>query len=221
MWRLHQFPLCPFSRKVRLAVAEKAGSVELVAEAPWDKADAWLALSPTGQTPVLVEDGHPVPDSVAICEYVDEVLDGPSLIGTDATARAEARRLVAWFDQRFFTDVGVALLQERFVKRVVRREPPDGQALRRASKATESHLDYMQWLLDTRRWLAGERLGIADLAAAAHLSVADYLNGIDWSGHDTVKTWYSAVKSRPAMRPLLAERVEGLFPPSHYDKLDW
>lgn len=221
MWRLHQFPLCPFSRKVRLVVAEKGGAVELVREAPWERGDAWLALSPTGQTPVLVVDGQAIGDSIAASEYADEVLDGASLVGGEPGARAEARRLVAWFDQRFYTEVGVALLHERFLKRVVRREPPDGQALRRASKAMETHLDYMEWLLDTRRWLAGERMGIADLAAAAHFSVADYLSGVDWSGHVAVKTWYSALKSRPAMRPLLAERVEGLFPPAHYDKLDW
>ena len=221
MWHLHQFSLCPFSRKVRLAIAEKGGALRLVAEAPWDRTDAWLAISHAGQTPVLVDEGHAIPDSVAICEYADEILDGVSLIGADPCARAEARRLVTWFDQRFYTDVGVVLLQERFLKRVVHREPPDGQALRRASKAMEAHLDYMEWLLDTRRWLGGERFGIADLAAAAHVSVADYLSGLDWSGHEAVKNWYSAVKSRPAMRPLLAERVEGLFPPSHYDKLDW
>lgn len=202
-------------------VAEKGGAVELVRESPWDRSDAWLALSPTGQTPVLVVDGQAIGDSIAASEYADEALDGASLIGAEPAARAEARRLVAWFDQRFFTEVGVTLLQERFLKRVVRREPPDGQALRRASKAVEAHLEYMEWLLDTRRWLAGAGFGIADLAAAAHLSVADYLSGIDWSGHENVRTWYSALKSRPSMRPLLAERVEGLFPPGHYDKLDW
>lgn len=221
MWQLHQFPLCPFSRKVRLVLAEKGGAVELVREAPWDRGDAWLALSPTGQTPVLVADGQAIGDSIAASEYADEVLGGWSLIGGEPAGRAEARRLVAWFDQRFFTEVGVALLQERFLKRVIRREPPDGQVLRRASKALEVHLEYMEWLLDTRRWLAGASLGIADLAAAAHFSVADYLSGIDWSAHENVRNWYAAVKSRPSMRPLLAERVEGLFPPTHYDKLDW
>lgn len=221
MWRLHQFALCPFSRKVRLVVAEKGGMIELVREAPWDRNDAWLALSPTGQTPVLVVDEQAIGDSIAASEYADEAIAGPSLIGAEPRERAEARRLVAWFDQRFFTEVGVTLLQERFLKRVVRREPPDGQALRRASKAVEAHLDYMEWLLDTRRWLAGASFGIADLTAAAHVSVADYLSGIDWSGHENVRTWYSALKSRPSMRPLLAERVEGLFPPAHYDKLDW
>ena len=221
MWRLHQFPLCPFSRKVRLAIAEKGGVVELVSATPWEKVEAFLAVNPAGQTPALEADGLLLADSVAIAEYADELLDGPSLIGPDPAFRAETRRLVAWFDQRFYTEVGVHLLHERMIKRAIRREPPDGQALRRASRAIEGHLDYMEWLLDTRRWLAGDRMGMADLAAAAHLSVADYLSGFDWAGHPSVKGWYSAIKSRPSMRAVLAERMEGLFPPSHYDKLDF
>lgn len=221
MWRLHHFTLCPFSRKVRLALGEKGGVVELVQATPWNRDEAYLAINPAGQTPAMEVDGAMLADSIAIAEFVDEALDGPSLVGADALCRAETRRLVAWFDQRFYTEVGVHLLHERMIKRAIRREPPDGQALRRASRAVEGHLEYLDWLLDTRRWLAGERFGMADIAAAAHLSVADYLSGIDWSGHASLKTWYSAIKSRPSMRPLLAERMEGLFPPAHYDKLDF
>ena len=221
MWRLHQFPLCPFSRKVRLVLAEKSAAFELVAEQPWDRTEPFLDMNPAGQTPVLVADGHALADSAAITEFAEDMLDGPSLLGATPAERAETRRLVAWFDQKFYPEVGIHLLQERMFKRVVRRDPPDGQALRRASRAVETHLDYLEWLLDTRRWLAGPAFGLANLAAAAHLSVADYLSGVDWGGHETARAWYSAMKSRPAMRPLLAERMAGIAPPAHYDKLDF
>jgi glutathione S-transferase len=55
----------------------------------------------------------------------------------------------------------------------------------------------------------------------AQVSVADYLGGIEWNGHDAARIWYSALKSRPTFRPMLAERMEGLPPPPHYDKLDF
>ncbi|MDT7935032.1 MAG: glutathione S-transferase family protein [Sphingomonadaceae bacterium] len=222
MVRLHQFPLCPFSRKVRLALAEKGLAFELVLEQPWIRREAYLDVNPAGQTPGLARDGAPpLADSCAIVEWADEVGTGPALIGSDPELRAEARRLSAWLDGKFYAEAGVLLLQERMLKRLVERKPPDSGALRRAAKALESHLDYFEWLLDTRRWLAGAQLTIADLAAAAHLSVADYLSALDWTGHPSVKAWYMALKSRPSMRPLLAERVEGLFPPGHYDKLDF
>lgn len=222
MWVLHQFPLCPFSRKVRLVAGEKNVALELALEQPWLRREEYLEISPTGETPALVLDsGFAIGDSAAAAEFLDEIGDGPSLIGASPEERAEARRLVAWIDQKYYAEVGIVFLQERMMKRLVERVSPDSQALRRAARAIEHHLDYFEWLLDTRRWLAGGSLTLADLALAAHLSVADYLSALDWQGHPSVKEWYMTMKSRPSLRVILAERIEGLFPPSHYEKLDF
>src|SRR3546814_5092874 len=75
-------------------------------------------------------------------------------------------------------------------------------------KAANNHLDYVDYLIDHRTWLAGATMSLADLTAAAHISVADYLGGIDWTGHEQTKGWYSGLKSRPSFRPLLVERME-------------
>ena len=107
------------------------------------------------------------------------------------------------------------------LKRLVHRTSPDAKALREAMKNANSHLDYIDWLLDHRRWLGGPVLSLADLAAAAHLSVADYLGGIDWRGHEQTKQWYSGLKSRPSFRPMLSELMEVIGPPAHYDKVDF
>ena len=48
MWQLYQFPLCPFSRKVRLMLAEKGVAHELVRESPWLKRDEFTDLNPAG-----------------------------------------------------------------------------------------------------------------------------------------------------------------------------
>lgn len=223
MWQLYQYPLCPFSRKVRFALAEKGIGYELVREHPWERRDEFSNLNPAGQTPVLVErnSGLVLIDSSAICEYLEETIEKNPLLGSGPAERAETRRLVAWFDQKFYAEVGVLLLSERMFKRIVQRASPDAQLLRQASRSVEIHLDYIEYLLDHRRWLAGPTFGLADIAAAAHISIADYLNGVDWKGHASAKQWYSAIKSRPTFRPLLAERMDGLGPPTHYDKLDF
>jgi glutathione S-transferase len=223
MWQLFQYPLCPFSRKVRFALAEKAVPHELVRELPWNRRDEFIDLNPAGQTPVLVaaNGGATLIDSSAICEYFEETVERTPLLGSGPIDRAETRRLVAWFDQKFYAEVGVLLLQERMYKRLVQRASPDATLLRQAGRNVEAHLDYIEYLLDHRRWLAGSTFSLADIAAAAHLSVADYLNGVDWTGHGEAKQWYSAIKSRPTFRPMLAEKMEGLAPPPHYDKLDF
>jgi glutathione S-transferase len=222
MWRLYQYPLCPFSRKVRLALTEKGVEFELVEEHPWARRDEFVDLNPAGQTPVLVgERGAALIDSMAICEYCEETVEKAPLIGASAADRAEIRRLTAWFDQKFYAEVGHILLGERMYKRIVARAAPDGGQLRAAGRNLENHLGYIEYLLDHRRWLSGPTIGLADLAAAAHLSVVDYLGALDWRGHAGAKQWYSAIKSRPAFRPLLNERMEGVTPPPHYDKLDF
>ena len=222
MWQLFQFPLCPFSRKVRLVLGEKGVGYDLVRESPWMRRDEFLDMNPAGQTPVMIgAGGVTLIDSQAICEYLDETIEGAAMIAGTAAGRAEVRRLVAWFDQRVYADVVAPLMLERMVKRVVQRASPDAKAIREAMKAANSHLDYVDWLLDHRRWLGGAVLSLADLAAAAQISVADYLGGIDWRGHDATKQWYAALKSRPSFRPLLSERMEIVSPPEHYDKVDF
>ena len=77
MWQLHQFPLCPFSRKVRLLLGEKGVGYELIRESPWMRRDEFLHLNPAGQTPVMVEpeQGRTLIDSQAICEYFEETVE--------------------------------------------------------------------------------------------------------------------------------------------------
>ena len=223
MWQLYQFPLCPFSRKVRLLLGEKGVGYELVRESPWLRRDEFLDLNPAGQTPVMaeVERNITLIDSNAICEYFEETIEkGPMIVG-HAASRAEIRRLVAWFDGPFYVEVVKPLMDERMKKRLIHRQSPDAKALREAMRQANNHLDYIDYLLDHRRWLAGSSLSLADLAAAAHLSVADYLGGVDWQGHEQTKAWYAGLKSRPSFRPMLSERMEVVGPPSHYDKVDF
>jgi glutathione S-transferase len=180
-------------------------------------------MNPAAQTPVMVDQttGATLIDSGAICEYFEETIEKSPMVPGTAANRAEVRRLVAWFDGKVYGEVVGPLLHERMLKRIVHRTSPDAKALREAMKVANAHLDYIDYLLDHRRWLAGPVLSLADLAAAAHLSVADYLGGIDWRGHEQTRTWYAGLKSRPSFRPLLAERMEIVVPPDHYDKVDF
>ncbi len=223
MWRLYQFPLCPFSRKVRLLMAEKGMTYDLVRESPWEMRDDFLDMNPAGTTPVLTsaERSLVLIDSQAICEYFEETSEQFALISGSAAARAEIRRLVAWFDQIFFGDVVAPLLHERMKKRILHRQAPDSTTLREAMRRANQHMDYIDYLLDHRSWVGGPTLSLADVAAAAHLSVADYLGGVDWEAHRPTKRWYMGIKSRPSFRPLLSERMEIVSPPKHYDQVDF
>ena len=223
MWHLYQFPLCPFSRKLRLLLGEKGIAYELVSEYPWERRPGFRDISPTGQTPAMrhAERDIALADSSAICEYFEEVEPAKPLLVGSAEVRAETRRLIAWFDGRFYAEVGMPLLAEKMIKRLFYRQPPDASVLRAAMRATTEHMEMLGAALDHHRWLVGNAISMADLAAAAHLSVADYLSGIDWAGHDQVRDWYAALKSRPSFRPLLDERMGELMPPAHYGDVNF
>jgi len=230
MITLFHHPFCPHSRFARLALGEFAITPRLVEERVWERRAEFLALNPEATTPVLIEEGHPAaPGANVIAEYLDETR-GPEhverrLLPTDAFARVEVRRLTNWFHEKFFDEVSTFMVTERIYKQTMRTEqgggPPDTSALRAARHNIRYHLAYIGWLARQRTWLAGERMSYADLAAAAHLSVADYLGDVPWNEDEAAKTWYARVKSRPSFRPLLSETVPGIPPAPTYADLDF
>lgn len=215
--------LSPYCRKVRLAMAEKKLNFELVLERPWERRSGLMILNPAGEVPVLLEENNTViVDSTVICEYLEEMYPGPSLLGgEDPLIRAEVRRLAAWFDYKFNREVTANLVGEKIDKRLTGIGEPDSRAIRAGRTNIHIHLQYIAWLTERRRWLAGDALSLADLAAAAHLSVVDYIGDVPWDEHQVAKDWYVRIKSRPSFRPLLSEQIPGVPPPSHYENLDF
>ena len=227
MPKLLHFPLDPHGRRTRLALAEYAVEVTLAEEKPWAPSQTLLQLNPAGVTPVFIEDsGLAVAGPEAVAEYLEETRGGhKSLIPGNAVARAEVRRLVAWFDVKFYTEVSEPVLTEKVIRRFVQmpdgRGSPDMQRMRAGLAMLKPHLDYLALLAEERSWLAGHELSLADLAAAAHISALDYLGEINWPDHPVAQMWYSRIKSRPSFRALLADTIPGVAPSAHYADLDF
>ncbi len=224
-YTLYHHPLDPQSRRVRLALAEKGVACDLIVEKPWEPSVDVLALNPSGELPVLTiaegKDKHILADAQAISEYLDETHAAESLLGKDPFKRAEVRRLVGWFDRKFFHEVTAPLVDEKAVKRLCGLGEPDSAKIRAACHNIRGHLEYIAWLTERRNWLAGDAISFADLAAGAQLSVVDYLGDVPWDAHVLAKEWYARLKSRPSFRGLLGDRVAGFLPPKHYADLDF
>jgi glutathione S-transferase len=221
MIRLYHFPLSPFCRKVRLTLAEKRLEVELVEERYWEQDPEFLRRNPAGKVPVLKMDTKLMTESQAICEYLEETVPNPALMPRDAETRHEVRRLCAWFDDKFHTEVTSKLLYERVYKKIMGQGYPDSKNVKSGATRIKYHIDYLGWLLEQRRWLAGDVMTLADFAAAAHLSALDYISDVDWNRNALVKDWYAKIKSRPAFGPLLSDQIPGFPPPAHYADLDF
>src|SRR5271166_3757544 len=214
MYTLFHHPFCPHSRFVRLVLGEYGLELRLVEERAWERREAFLALNPAGTTPVLIDEGRPaIPGAAIIAEYIDEThgaaMAERRLLPTTIGERIEVRRLMAWFNEKFFEEVSNPLVTERIYKRFMSGDhgggSPATDVIRAAKTNVRYHLAYIGWLARTRNFLAGDRLSYADLAAAAHLSAIDYLGDVPWIEDDAAKAWYARVKSRPSFRPLLSE----------------
>ncbi len=226
MPKLYHYTLDPHSRRMRLALAEYGVIVHLAEEKPWAPTQTLLSLNPAGTTPVLVDDsGFAVCGTEAVTEYLEETRSSlRKLLPGNATLRAEIRRLISWFDLKFYTEVTEPLLTEKVLRRFMgagNASSPDMNRVRAAKQMLKGHMDYVAMLAEERSWLAGNDLSLADLAAAAHISAIDYLGDIAWADYPVAAQWYSRIKSRPSFRSLLSDTVPGLPPSEHYANLDF
>ena len=230
MHTLYHHPMNPGSRYVRLLLGEYSQTVSFLEEKVWERRAEFLALNPAGTVPVMqLEDGHCLAGSIIIGEYLDEtcgaMMRDKRLMPEKATSRAEARRLVEWFLLKFDQEVTRYMLQERVYKQQMRNDegggPPESTVIRAARANLKGHMKYLNMLAASRDWLAGRHMTCADMAAAAAVSTLDYLGEISWDSEPAAKDWYGRLKSRPSFRPLLADKIMGLPPSSHYTDLDF
>ncbi len=229
MAMLIHYPLCPGSRAVRLALGEHGLEIELSEVKPWALERDFLNVNPAGTLPVLNIDGKILCGAYPVAEYLAETVAregmqagrGPLWPGAP-WERAEARRVADWFLRKFEAEVTHGMLEEKLYKPMSRgRLAPDLAVIRASRSNLRYHLSYVSFLSDQRKWLGGDHISFGDLAAAAQLSVMDYLSEVPWGEFPEAKSWYQRLKSRPSFRPLLIERIPGFSPPEHYANLDF
>jgi glutathione S-transferase len=214
MARLIQLLLSPTSRMVRLAAGEKRIPCTLV---PAEDACAHLPVW-------LEDDGHPITGIWAIVDHLENTWPDPALLPEDAGERGEALRLLDW---------GLTIFHEEVTRRIVfekasqtqtgsfGRRPPNMDIIRAGRAALRTTLPGLGALAESRGFLAGRQLSLADLALASHLSALDYYGEIPWPDFPALTEWYYRLKSRPSFRTLLADRVPGQPPVAHYGELDF
>ena len=219
---LYHLPFSANSRLVRIALSEKKIDTKLIVEPIWERRDSFLALNPEGQVPVLLTDQNiSLSGASVIIEWLEDMSSENSLIGSDINFRAEARRIMLWFNNKFSLEVESSIVYEKIMKVFMGKGNPDTNILRVGRKNLITHMQYIDWLSKNRDWLAGNSYSIADISASANLSILDYLGEIKWRDYSYAKEWYARVKSRPSFRSLLLDKIPGLLPPKYYSDLDF
>jgi glutathione S-transferase len=224
MKRLIHWMFDPYARTVRLALGEKALVFEDVASPPWQPNRDVQMLAPGASGVALIHRAndarYTAVGSTAICEYLEEADNDIRLLPRLAEDRAETRRV--WrLSEDMFREACEALLRERVAIARSRSHSPDSTTLRKGAHALRAALTFFNYLAETRGYLAGRSLTLADLSVAAHLSCFDYFDDVPWDTVPDLRVWYSRMKSRPSFRPILADKLDGTPPAAHYADLDF
>lgn len=211
----------PFARKIRLQMGEKKMLFVLKSEEPWNLLHDVRRLNPAGELPIYLNDGSVIVGHYAICEYLEETLRDVPLIFGPPEQKSEIRRLMDWFDNKFYREVYRNIVLEKIYKRFAYAQAPDSVALKAGLNNLGYHFEYIEWLLEKHSYLAGEEITMADLTAAAHVSIIDYLGDVPWNEFPLSKLWYSKLKSRPSFKDLLKDTIPGILPSRNYTNLDF
>ena len=215
-------PLSPFSRKVSFFLREKNIDFEIRNEPVWEKREKFIKLNPAGKVPVFIDDdGIAISESNAICEFIEEKTPEPNLIGKDIYSKAEIRRIVGWFDDKFAKEVMSKLIYEKIFKNFSNLGAPDSQVIQDGVRNLRNHMQYICFLIEKRKWLAGDDFSFADITAASFISAIDYIGDIAWEDYQEAKTWYVRIKSRKSFKPILEEKIANFPPVKHYSNLDF
>lgn len=218
-------PLDPNSRLARLMLAEYGVPVDLNEIKPWLREPAFLDINPAATLPVLLDgDGIAAVGYLAVVHAVEDQFAPTgieSLFPTERALRNEMWRLMEWITIKLNDEVTRYIIEEKIINRDTPGATPDPAVLRVAKTNLTEHMLYFNWLLAHRQWLAGETMTLADFALAAHFSALDYMGDIDWGKVGETRDWYSRIKSRPAFRTLLNDRVVAMPPHKGYANLDF
>jgi glutathione S-transferase len=218
-------PLDPSSRLIRLMCAEYGVPLDMQEIKPWLRTADLLEINPAATLPILITDEDVTVVGLLATLHMVEDLYAPDaiagLLPAEPGPRAEMWRLLEWVTGKLNDEVTRYVLEEKIVKRDQKGATPDPAVLRVAKANLAEHMLYFNWLLAHRTWLGGETMTLADFALAAHLSTLDYLGDIDWPKAGETRDWYSRIKSRPAFRTLLNDRVVAMPPHKGYADLDF
>ena len=202
-------------------MAEKKMLFVLKEENPWALSKDILKINPAGELPIFIYDGNIISGNYAISEFLEETYTQNRLINGTNKARAETRRLIDWFDNKFYREVYQYIVGEKIYKRFAMHQAPESKRIKAGMNNLRFHLEYIEWIVERNNYLVGDCFSLADISAAAQLSVIDYLGDVPWDDYKNTKLWYSKIKSRPSFREILNDRIKGIYPSKIYNDLDF
>jgi len=200
--KILQTKTAPNPRRVRIFLAEKGIAV------PYEELDIvkdlktaqFTCLNPFQRVPVLIlDDGTPIAETMAICRYFDETKPQPALFGKDVKERA----IVEMWNRRMELGLLASVAQafRHLHPAAAALEVPQVPAWGEANKPrAQEVLQLMDRELGQRRFIAGEEFSVADITALVAVDFAKPARVERPPGLDNLSRWHQEVSARPSAK---------------------
>ncbi len=158
----------------------------------------YLALNPNGKVPLLVVDGTPLFEALAILQWLGDRFGVEKKVWPAASdpARLEALSWTTWG----YVSFGSAVV--RWFAAASDRLPAEQRnaaAAAAAMKDVQTLLGVLDGRLAPRQYVLGSAFSLADLVLASCVNWAQY-SGVSLDGHASVKAWLERCLTRPSLQ---------------------
>jgi glutathione S-transferase len=209
---LYGLPLSPFVRKADAFLREKGADFELQNVNIMPMPDWFKEISPARRIPVLRDTtigaegtSGTIPDSSAICAYLERKLPEPPLYPADPYEHGRAVWLEEYCDTELAFPIGMGIFRPIQFARFQGREPDVETARKTYAEQLPRPLSYMENELGGRRFLVGDRLSIADIALVCQLVQLELVAGpLDTSRWPGLAELVERLAKRESFAPCIA-----------------
>jgi len=201
--KLYNHPIAPSPRRVRIFAAEKEIKLELQDVdllAGQSHTPEFLAKNASGAVPVLeLEDGSYLPESVAMCRYLEGLYPEPNRFGRDFREQSHIEMWNRRMELELFFHVGNAVINTSPLFRGVFPQFPEyGEAQRAAAL---ERIERMDRELGGHEYIAGTRFTIADITALVAIDIGGAMGDIQLNPRlENLTRWHKMVSSRPSAK---------------------
>jgi glutathione S-transferase len=210
----------PFVRKVQVVLEEKGVPYDFQGVNIFPAPDWFAEISPARKIPVLRDRsvaaegaGGTIPDSSAICAYVERKHPSPPLYPSDAFAHARALWLEEYADSELASRIGLGMFRPLVVARLLGKEPDVERGRKTMREDLPPLFDYLGSVLGDADYLIDGAFGIADIALASQLVNLRFAGGsIDAARWPGLASYAERILARPSFAKCIADESR-FFPP--------
>ncbi len=192
----------PNPRVVRMFMAERGieiPKVEIDLRGGENRREPYLQKNPAGQSPALeLDDGTVITEITAICEYLDEISPGPSLIGATPEERAETRMWTRRIDLNIVEPMANGFRFSDGLKMFQNRVHCIPQAADDLKQIAQERLTWLDGLMTGQTFVCGERLTLADILLFCFVDFFDAVRQPINQANQTIVAWHARMKARPS-----------------------